>query len=163
MKNFYCFVVLLSLTGCCLDRGNEQVIKFRRASPKEFNNYVYIYPVSLDTYYYLHGQQRGAITSLIRVAEIEERKYGTTPGLKEHLETWAKEAGTNQMFEVENYRDLEKSAADGGVICQFKWDDGKTCEMGMLVIKGGVVIKRDVWVTDFHSERTNKLNSTRQP
>ena len=82
-----------------------------------------------------------------------ERKYGTIPGLNESVETQLIQSSKDKLLEVEDYSELEKASAGGGIICQFKWEDKQVVEMGMLVLKNDSIVKRDVWVTDIRSEQ----------
>jgi hypothetical protein len=148
-----CLCLPMLLASCCSEHWCNAVTKFRSDHPTEFSKYLYIYPVSLDTYYYLQGQQHAAIT---RVARLVEKKYAATPGLNEYVEIVLANASKDKTLAIEDYAELKKLSAGGGTICQFKWNDGQMEEMGMLILKDGSITKRDVWVTNFQSENTNK-------
>lgn len=155
MKYFRAAVLLILLFagGCCSDHLPKSVTEFKRRDPGAFRDYVYIYPISLDTYDYLEGQQRAALTDF---ALGVEKKYGTTNGLKEYLESEVYQISTNGFFDVVDYYHLEKLVKSGGTVCQFKWDNGQRVEMGLLVLKNGYIILRDVWMTNFRPTPEDK-------
>ena len=80
--------------------------------------------------------------------------------MNEYLQSKEKEVALEFQGANKQYKDLEILSEGGGCVCQFKWDDGRSDEIGLLVLKNGAIVKREVWVTEYFSESTGKSNST---
>jgi len=80
-----------------------------------------------------------------------ERRFGNTDGIKQFVRQMAQQEGRDRQRMVGFIHDLEAASSSGGAICQYEWSDGKTAETGFLVIKGGKVVKREPWITDYLS------------
>lgn len=150
-----CVFVLFVCGGCC-NPGFKPIAKFKRNHPDEYSKYLYLYPISLDTYYYLEGTKYGAVHRVL----LEVKKIEDAPKMNEYLQSKEKEVALEFQGANKQYKDLEILSEGGGCVCQFKWDDGRSDEIGLLVLKNGAIVKREVWVTEYFSESTGKSNST---
>jgi len=145
---------LLILAGCCstLEKSAPTSL-FQRKHPLEFRQYAYLNPVSLDTYRAIWGERAGASSYIL---DEMQRRFGDTPGVMEFVKQMAQQEGKDRKRLVDSFRELQQLSASGGAVCQFEWSDGKTREIGLLVLKAGEVIRREPWVTDYLSEQPEK-------
>jgi hypothetical protein len=134
-----------ALGSSCITQPRDPAKVFQK---KHFaaENYSYIYPIRLDTYKMLLGDRYAVVDSL--AAELK-RTFAGDDRIVEYAERILKEQGEEQQNAVQYLRALEEASSGGGVICQFEWSNGVTREIGLLVIKGGDIIVRDVWLTEY--------------
>ena len=139
------------LAGCCgIPASYQPVAEFRRKHPKECERYAYLNPISLETYVIIWGERAGAYSYILEEAK---RLFGETEGVKQFVESMAEREGKDRRLILEFFGDLESTSSGGGAVCQYEWSDGKTREVGFLVLKAGDVIKREPWITDYPVER----------
>jgi hypothetical protein len=148
------FPLAILLFGCAsvghrLPKGISEVYEFERKHPIEYKDFLYLNPVNMDTYHCTLGDQLAVASNIKRGLT---NKFGATPGLNEYVEAKFQQ----ELLECENrsrhYFELEALCSPRGAICQFGWTDGTTKEIGLLVIKDGDIVKRDVWVVDYLKE-----------
>ena len=130
--------------------ANKAVGEFRRKHPADFQKYAYLNPVNLDTYRELLGFEQGLHSG--QIAGLRKR-FESVPGVNDLSERQLRADATDRQVWITGFQDLESASSGGGVICQFEWSDGKTSETGLLAIKNGEVVKRDVWLVDYLSEQ----------
>lgn len=148
------YLLAVLLAGCCCERQSDVVDSFRQEHPHEFKQYIYIYPISLDTYYWSEGDKDSTVGSLIR----ELQRFKNVPELEGFAKKKHQEAVDDWRTTIGRYTHLEKCSADGGSICQFKWSDGTNTQIGLMVLKNGNVVTRDVWVSEYGPVSTNKID-----
>jgi len=126
------------------------VAEFQRKHPAEFGQYAYLNPISFDTYKAVWGERAGSASFIL--GEVE-RRFGNEQGVKEFVRTMLRQEAEDRDRIIKFCRDLEEASANGGVVCQYEWSDGKERETGFLVLKSGEVVKRAPWLTDYLSEQ----------
>jgi hypothetical protein len=143
-------LLMLFLTGCCSMPANKAITAFQQKHPAEFRKYVYLKPANLDTYSVLFGDRHGTI---VRIGTELENKFGNVPGMNEYVNQFLHEEAKERQDTIKRYTDFQDKSANGGVICQFEWNDGKMKEIGLLALKDGEIVKREVWMGDFLTEK----------
>jgi hypothetical protein len=153
----FCVFICCLITGCCSYQANgtaPEVADYKAKHRVDFGHFVYILPIKLDTYQYLLANQ---LEVARRISSQMKVKFANTPGVQEFADSEFKEEMETCQKASQRYDELEDLAARGGAVCQFCWNDGKTQEMGLLVLKNGNIIERDVWITDFR--KSHLINS----
>lgn len=141
--------VLLMITGCARSPApSAAVAAFKNKHPGEFGNYVYLNPISGDSYAMGWNLAAGEFNATLK--EIDQR-CGTNAEMKTFVEKVLHEQAADTVNINRHFGDFKKAASDGGTICEYEWNDGKTRETGMLIIKSGEVIRRDPWITEYSS------------
>jgi hypothetical protein len=146
---FICF----SIAGCCTRGTNgtaSELINYKKSHPDDYKHFVYLLPTKLDTYQYLLADRLQVARHISTQMKI---KFTNSPGVQEFADREFKEQMEACEKASQHYTELEKLAFPDGTVCQFCWNDGKTQETGMLVLKSGNIIERDVWITDFVTEK----------
>lgn len=137
--------------GCCvIPVSHRPIAEFKQKHPDEYRQFAYINAISLETYKAVWGAKAGAISHVLDEAE---RRFGETGGIKSFVNQMAEREGEDRRQMLEFFRELEDAGAGGGAVCQYEWSDGKTREVGFLVVKSGDIIKREPWITDYFVER----------
>ena len=146
MKNifFTCFLSL-ALAGCCMPQRTDPINQYKQKHPGEAKDYTYIYPVNLELYKGLVDFEFGRMAG---IAGGLRARFGSTPGVNEFADKISKEQTREHEASSEHFQELEMASSNSGLICQYNWSDGKTREIGWLVIKSGEVIKRLPWQLD---------------
>ena len=144
MNRVASLLLLLFLAGCC-STNHVAVREFQHKHPGEFKKYAYILPIKLDTYRALVGERQAAVSGVISGMK---QKFGNVQGVNDYAEEVFREEGAERRSTIELYRKLEGLSENGGAICQFEWSDGKTKEIGLLVLKSGEIIERLPWLAD---------------
>jgi hypothetical protein len=129
---------------------DDAVGLFRRKNPVEARQYVYLNPVNLDTYSMVIGERMGAISVIINGMK---QRFGETPGVNEYADYFLHELGEDKRHVETLFHELKAASSGGGAICQFEWNDGKAREIGLLVLKSGEVVRREMWLTEDVSQK----------
>jgi hypothetical protein len=154
MKHAVCFWLLLIAVGCCSTKEREPVATYQIKHPDEAKKFIYLNPVNLNTYRCMLGDQEGWVGSIVTSLR---KKFPDVPGVQEFANQQLKEEASETAAEIDKFKDFEKASTNGGAICQFEWDDGKTHEIGLLVLKDGEIVRRDVWLTDYLTESAEEF------
>ncbi len=140
-----CLLVTL-LGGCATGpAGNDAVSVYRRKHPAEAAKYVYIYPISTDTYTMIASVQSGTV---LGIATTLRQKFSDVPQVVRYAETIVQEEAAATQNRNSYFDSLRVASLDGGVICEFESYDGKATEIGLMVLRAGEIVKRDVWRTE---------------
>jgi hypothetical protein len=130
--------------GCCSLPRDDAVAQFKRKHPGEAKQYIYIHPISIDTYALLFNLKSRVISS---IGETLKARVGNTPDLVEYAQRIsADEALANQEWD-RFCREFEEAITNGGVICQYAKSNGEIKDIGFLVLKSGSVVKSESWNT----------------
>lgn len=139
---------LMAILGCKSPDHVAALTEFRRKNPDEARLYKYVYPITLDTFRVMLGDKYASVAD---IALTLKERFGDTTTVKAYAENVLNRQAKERRQSIDHLRDLEGAASGGGFVCQFEWSDGKTREIGLLVIKSGTVIKREVWSVDYLS------------
>jgi hypothetical protein len=137
---------------------SKPVQQFQRKHPDDYRKFTYLNPISLDTYYAVSGLQAGSTNHIL--GEMEQR-FSATNGVREFVSTMSRREAEDRQRLIDSFRNLESLSADGGAICQYKRDDGKTREIGFLVLKNGEIVAREPWITDYLPEKDSSEKQTK--
>lgn len=139
------------VAGCSVKPSiSSPIEEFREQNPLEYKKFSYLNPISLDTYRAVVGDRFGATSYIL--SEVG-RRFGTNADLKAFVVKMEKQEGEDRKKIIDFYRDLEQKSSGGGVVCQYEWSDNHTKEIGFLVIKSGVIVRREALVTDYIAKK----------
>lgn len=143
---FNFLIIAISLAGCCtVPKQDNQVSQFRCKHPTEAKKYVYLNPISLDTYYATFGWGKGSEYVETNLKE----KFGSNPEINEFADKAIKTQRDWNDLLMQLFKRLESASSNGGVICQYKLNDGIIEEIGFLVLKSGEIVKQEPLITDY--------------
>ncbi|MGA4577512.1 hypothetical protein ACPDIT_01585 [Limisphaera sp. VF-2] len=120
--------------------------EFQRKHPEEFKEYAFIYPITLATHMALIADR---ISDVCHIAERLQRQFGGVPGISEFAEEIIKHEQMIRQRAIIEAQEMERLKGSSGAICQFEWSDGYTREVGLLVLRDGDVVKREVWFEEY--------------
>ena len=139
------------LEGCCSrPKVISEVNEFRDKNPTEYREFLYLNPINLDTYRCMLGLRLTVASDITREIKV---KFGAIPGVVEYAENKLSQEAEECQTTLRQYSELEALCLPGGIICQFARTNGMTKEIGLLVLKEGRIVKRDVWVVDYPKEK----------
>jgi hypothetical protein len=114
---------------------------FRKKHPTESSAYENIAPASLGAY-------KGIVNAFkevqLGIASGIKNRFADNSNVVNYATNISKDAMAIQQRWDKAFADLDEASTNGGVICQFDWSDGKKKETGLLVLRSGEIIKRDV-------------------
>lgn len=148
--NYCILIAVIFVAGCCTpSKQNDSVSQFRAKHPEKSIFFVYLNPISLDTYYATFGWAKGSESFESNLKE----KFGSIPGINEFSDKAIKIKTEWNDLLMQMFKRLENASSNGGVICQYKWDDGITSEIGFLVVKSGEIKIQEPLITDYLMEK----------
>ena len=157
MKLFAFFGLLLIASGCCSNKISHIAVReFQQRHPEEFKRYTFIYPITLATHMALAADR---MSDVCAIADKLQKEYGSDPAISEFARNIIRQENVVREKAVRSAKELESLKGDDGAICQFEWSDGSTKEVGLLVIRKGRVLKRDVWFAEYLKEEPEELSS----
>jgi len=157
MKRVALLGLLLMAAGCCSNKISHNAVReFQQRHPEEFKRYAFIYPITLATHMALAADRMSVVCG---IAERLQNEYGSVPGISEFVQDIIKQENVIREETIKSAHELERLMGNDGAICQFEWSDGFTKEVGLLVIRNGQVLKRDVWFIDYLREKPEELSS----
>ena len=149
--------ILLIASGCCSNKISHSAVReFQQRHPEEFKRYAFIYPITLATHMALAADR---MSDVCGIAEKLQEKYGSVPGISEFAQDIIKQENVIREKTIKSAHEMERLIGNNGAICQFEWSDGVTKEVGLLVIRNGQVLKRDVWFLDYLREESGESSS----
>lgn len=150
MRIVFFLALIFSSAGCCTT-SNEPVRRFSKEHPREFKTYKYILPIHLATYDMLVGERLAAVQGIV---DGMRSNSGHVPGVTNYAHVVMRREGEYRRKTIELHQKWEEMSQYGGAICQFEWSDGKTREIGILVLKSGEIVDRQPWFVEYEIDRT---------
>jgi hypothetical protein len=147
-------IAVALLTGCSTVQ-NEPVSQFRAKHSIDAKKFAYINPISLDTYEAMFGFNAG----LSYIGPNLKAKFGNIAGINEYADKIIKSEQDLRNQRVQMFKKLENSSANGGVICQYKLNNGVIDEIGFLVLKSGEIVEQEPLITEYLIEKTSPEKS----
>ena len=136
-------LALLLGAGCATTAtSRDPVAQFREKHPSDAAKYVYIYPISTDTYVMIAAVQTGTI---LEIAHTLREKFPAVPEVVHYADDISKQEQAATQSRTTYFESFRLAGLDGGTVCEFQSYDGKTTDLGLLVLKAGEIVKRDVW------------------
>jgi len=133
------------LASCERDYGGEdQIARFRRTHPVEARQYTDLRPASLRAAMMLVLENN---TDAASVARSVKMKWGDVPELGKYADLVLRVETDKLQHLQAMVRDFERDSATGGMIVDYVWADEGKEETGLLVLKGGDVVRRQAFVT----------------
>lgn len=139
-------IACVLVAGCCCNHKAGSVSQSPRITAPDAKNYVHVYPTDYSIYVRLTGLRTGAIAQFAKA--FDERAGTNCPAVGELAarlitqedQLWASIA--KRANEVQALKD------QGALICWFEWRDSNRTEKGVLALKDGRIIDREVWFTE---------------
>jgi len=142
MKCFFWLFLVVIASGCSRPSEFKAITEFREKHPDDAKLFVHIYPVNLDLFREMLG---GRALSIQTFAHGLEREFDKVQGVKEFAEQKEREDREDRNTQYKEYQELERLSENGGLVCEYEWNNKEVLEVGLLVLKNGEVIKRDEW------------------
>jgi hypothetical protein len=133
---------MLTISGCCCPVEFKPVCEFQKTHPQQAQKYSHLAPVTLIRYRDLLA---GRGTYMQIFADKLKQNFGNVPGMQDFADEELTLESKNRIAKLHAYNEMEELAKNGGCICEFEWSDKTNYEFGLLVLKGGNVVKRDVF------------------
>jgi hypothetical protein len=147
----FAVAVILVFSGCQTS-PEKAVVQFRRHHAREAAGFTYIYPVNTEMFDIIFRMKSATISG---IGHSLKDRFSDNSAIASYASIILKQENVASEEWQRLMDDLELEVAQGGVICEFEWKDGTTREVGLLVLKGRRIVRRQPWFTD-HSIETNK-------
>jgi len=121
-------------------KNRDLVTEFHQSKPKEAKNYIFIHPVSVDLYkdmFNVVHEWNAAST----VGWLKDH-FGDAEGVSDFADSLMNRVHRAQRMWEKDLDELTAASLGGGAVCEYKWSDGKTTELGLIVLKEGRIVKR---------------------
>ena len=130
-------------SGCSQQSGSNPISEFQKKHPEDAKMFVHIYPVNLDLFREMVG---GRALAIQRLAKDLKQEFGNIQGVKEFVEQKEHEDRESRNKEFSEFDELKRLSENGGLVCEYEWNNKEESEVGLLVLKNGDIIKRDEWI-----------------
>jgi len=148
--------LLLAARGCCSHKACYPAVReFQRKHPEEYKRYAFIYPTTLAIHMALVADR---ISAVCEIAEKLQEEYGSVPGISEFAQDIIKQENLVRQTRIKWAREMERLMGKDGAICQYEWSDGVIKEVGLLVLRNGHVVKREVWFVEYSREDSEQCS-----
>lgn len=149
--------ILLMAAGCCSNKTYHPAVReFRLKNPEEFRRYTYLYPTTLPIYM---GLVADRIIAVHGVIDDHEKRFQDVPGIQEFAQDIKRQESAVREKTIKWARELERLMGNDGAICQFEWSDGYTSQVGLLILRNGRIVWREVWFEEIVGERPREDSS----
>jgi hypothetical protein len=137
----------IALAGCCTALNqNDPVAQYRHKHSVEAKKYSLLDPTNLEACKGMVGLCMGSWSFF---GPELKRQFGNVPGINMFADKEIEVQGSLMNSLLKMFLELKDASSGGGAVCQFEWSDGTTKETGLLALKSGEIVKREVFITDY--------------
>ena len=126
------------------DPDHAEIAAFRRVHPVESRQFTELRPASLRAAMMLVIENN---TDAATIAQSIKRKWGNVPGVSEYADN-AISVETEKLDRIHRMvDDFERDTASGGVLFDYICRDDAKEETGLLVLRGGHIVRKVAFVS----------------
>jgi hypothetical protein len=156
MMRLLLVLICTVLAGCSAGGPRSSVHACLRPSVPDASYYRQIYPIDYTVYEQLVGLRT---ITVIQNAEAFEQQFGKDcPGVIGLASTIIKNERILWGEIVKRGNELRTHESQGATLCWFEWTDGKRTEQGVVALKKGQILDREVWLSESLNEEQIKSN-----